>query len=820
MAHRLPPAYPPGDDRHHPAIPTDAQQYGDEPRGYSPAPYVPASGIGSGAILKEYLGIARRGWWMLLIGSILGGAFAYYHVKQQRPRYRAEAVIRIKDPAEHTGGAAGISSFVRPGFSQLQTQIQLLQSRSVAEAVVDSLGLQVHIASRGLARDMLLEPVVGDHDAGSDTVHLRFLEDGVEARSAGTSLTAAYGERFSVGDVTVGIRERPVTDSATLVVVPRRQAISGLQSVQVAPRAGTGIIDLSYTAFDPKVAQEVVNAAADAFQTMNTLAAREQARRGRRFLEDQLARTDSLLTVAQLELSDFRRREEILSTANQFSSEQAAVSELDLRIQELRTDRQLLQQVVGTLRDQWRAESAVSLRARITSIGVVGNPVVDQLFSTLLAQETELETKTTGQYASALSNPDVQQLGSLMAYTRTKLADAIVSQIQGLDVRLAALEDLQYEKRGELRRLPVMEIEEMRLAQRVESARQMADQLRGELQRAMIAEVVETGPVEIVDRALVPARPIPGGHDKIIMLGLLAGLFLGGGVAFLREILNTSIRRKEELETVLQVPGLAVIPRIENGTARDRRLGLPVAGRATNGNAGVVRRNQGDKLVTVREARSAGAEAYRTLRTSLLFSQAVQTLRTVVITSAGPGEGKTTISANLATTFAQQGLRVLLIDCDLRRSQVHNLFGLRHKPGLTELLVKQAAPDDVIHNTEVDGLFVLTAGTLPPNPSELLGGKPLRQLFSRFAESFDIVLVDTPPLLAAADASILGSWTDGVVMVVRAGYTERAAAEYAVEQLSKVGARILGAVLNDPDGKVPQYSGGYYYYHSYYGADA
>ncbi|HSH45336.1 MAG TPA: CpsD/CapB family tyrosine-protein kinase, partial [Longimicrobiales bacterium] len=194
-------------------------------------------------------------------------------------------------------------------------------------------------------------------------------------------------------------------------------------------------------------------------------------------------------------------------------------------------------------------------------------------------------------------------------------------------------------------------------------------------------------------------------------------------------------------------------------------------------------------------------------------------IQRLVITSASEAEGKTTTAANLAVTFAQQGVRVLLVDCDLRRPQIHNTFGVLRSPGITELVLGHDTAADAVRETAVEGLHVLPSGTLPPNPSELLGGERVQEVLDDLGRGYDMVILDTPPLLAASDAAILGSRSDGVVLVVRAGQTEKGAAQQAVEQLHVVGARILGAVLNDPDAKVPQY-GGHYYYHKYYGEES
>jgi Mrp family chromosome partitioning ATPase len=224
------------------------------------------------------------------------------------------------------------------------------------------------------------------------------------------------------------------------------------------------------------------------------------------------------------------------------------------------------------------------------------------------------------------------------------------------------------------------------------------------------------------------------------------------------------------------------------------------------------------------------------LRTSLVWCEQGDNMKTLVVTSAAPGEGKTLTSANLSVTFAYDGLRVLLVDCDVRRPRLHGLFQVPRSPGLMELLAPSyngsdsaqsltfdpsagrtdsgRPVTDVIRSTTVRGLSLLTCGALPTNPSGLLSGVRMRVLLQELSKSFDLVILDTPPVLATADAGILASLADGVLLVVRAGQTDRIAAKRAHQQLMNVGARVVGTVLNDPGGEVSQY-GDYYYPYDY-----
>jgi capsular exopolysaccharide synthesis family protein len=208
--------------------------------------------------------------------------------------------------------------------------------------------------------------------------------------------------------------------------------------------------------------------------------------------------------------------------------------------------------------------------------------------------------------------------------------------------------------------------------------------------------------------------------------------------------------------------------------------------------------HQPDHLITVADPRSPVSEAYRTLRTNLDFSSLDKPIKTMLVTSAGPEEGKSTVLANLAVTTAQAGRRVILVDCDLRRPTLHNIFNLKNDVGLTTMVVDDAAMESPpLRDTGVEGLQLVSSGPLPPNPSELLGSRRMEEIIAALLERADVVLFDAPPVVAVTDAAVLATKVDGVLLVVNAGGTKRDYARTAKARLEKVNANLLGAVLNN-----------------------
>jgi protein-tyrosine kinase len=214
-------------------------------------------------------------------------------------------------------------------------------------------------------------------------------------------------------------------------------------------------------------------------------------------------------------------------------------------------------------------------------------------------------------------------------------------------------------------------------------------------------------------------------------------------------------------------------------------------------------------LISVTNPKSPISEQYRTIRTNIQFSTVDKDIRSIMVTSSGPGEGKSTTTANVAVVFAQQGKKVLLIDGDLRKPTVHYTFRLNNHIGLTNVLTKQVSLEKSVRETEQENLFILPSGPIPPNPAELLGSRSMEEFLAIAYEQYDIVIFDTPPVLAVTDGQILANICDGVVMVVSSGKTENEAAIKAKELLTNANAKILGVVLNNKSQKESQY---YYYY--------
>lgn len=341
---------------------------------------------------------------------------------------------------------------------------------------------------------------------------------------------------------------------------------------------------------------------------------------------------------------------------------------------------------------------------------------------------------------------------------------------------------------------PAKEAELLRLQSELTQLRQSSAYLLQSYESIRLAEAQSTSNIVVVEPARVPTAPVRPKTVQNTLLGGIIGLMLSMGIVFLIEYLDDRVRSPEQIDKILKLPVVGLIAKMPGG----------------NGRAG---------LIAIREPRSPVVEAFRSLRTNIQFAGVDQPVRTLLVTSAGPSEGKSTIAMNLAVVMAQAGLKVTLIDCDLRRPVIYRQFEVPNRTGLTDIMLQDISLwNGVAQPTGVNDLSVVLSGSLPPNPSELLGSNRMHQFIAHLQKSSDIIIIDAPPLLTVTDALVLSSMTNGVLLVIDNGTTRIGEAVQGKIQLDQAGARILGVVMN----KIPTGRRGYsyyYHYHRYYDYD-
>jgi capsular exopolysaccharide synthesis family protein len=354
--------------------------------------------------------------------------------------------------------------------------------------------------------------------------------------------------------------------------------------------------------------------------------------------------------------------------------------------------------------------------------------------------------------------------------------------------------------------LNMKEIEYHRLDRTRDENEKLYAMLLERLKEADLARMMRVNNIRVVDAAAEPRAPIRPRLSIAISLSLFLGLVAGVLAAWLREQLDASLKTPDDVERKLAVSFLGLLPDLSSDT--------PVYGKRRRGRAARAIHDEGPvELLVHRRPLSGIAEAARTVRTNLMFMNPDRPYRTLLVTSAGPSEGKTTVACSIAIAFAQSGQRVCIVDCDLRRPRLHRLFGRSGDAGVTNVLLGEATLDEIAKPTEIENLWSAPAGPTPPNPADTLHSERFRAIIAGLEERFDRVVIDSPPVVAVTDSAVISTLVDGVVFVVRAFKTSKHLCAQGLRVLRGVDAPIVGAVLNAVNLRRQEYS---YYYHYYY----
>jgi succinoglycan biosynthesis transport protein ExoP len=580
----------------------------------------------------------------------------------------------------------------------------------------------------------------------------------------------------------------------------RQSTVHRLQSnLRVAVIPKTDIIRLDYNSFNPKLSADIVNRVIGDYQQRSYQTRFDSSRRVSEFLSGTLEGLKQEVETSQEQLIDMQRRLGILA--------------FDPTHNQLSTSLDDLSKAAGAAK---LARIIAEARYRVLN-GMDPDTIEGALVATPGTAPGELG-QLRGQLASAKSNyaqleanlgPNHPQSKSVKAQIEelTKEIDAEQNRLlieakqnyvvarANEDQTTAALEAQKadaYKLRDELVEYTVRQRE-------FEANRTLYDSLQQRLRTASVESGLESLEIDVIDPALPPANPVLRPQSTVILTSLIFALIGGIVAAFLMESLDTGLRSIAEIESITELPSLAIIPRA-------RRSSADQAGTLTT-----AQRNIG--ILT--QPKSQFAEAFRSLRTSLLLSTAGHPPRCIVLTSATPSEGKTTAASNLAAILAQRDTRVLLIDGDLRRPNIHHRFGLNGKIGLTTVLTGATKLEETVQSVpEIPNLDILPSGPVPPFPTEMLSSGAMEAILKRCKEIYDYIVIDSPPILSVTDGVILARQADAVVLVVRHGKSSKHVVRRARDILLRSGAGITGIVLNAVDLNSPEYYG-YYGYSGY-----
>ena len=605
------------------------------------------------------------------------------------------------------------------------------------------------------------------------------------------------------------------------------------------------IISISVSSHTPEEASHIANVYTEQYYDLNLSSSRNMATNVREFLQGQLSDTKKDLDTAENNLQNYMQSEGIVSLDDESKQLIEVMSTFEAQRDDVviaeKTDQQVLQSYKDqlakikpslssnisdaidpyiTLLQEQIAKLQVNRDVALAQNPIVGNKevykqIVAQADSQIAELQRKLKEKTSQFLESqvlASGSPQTSQGGSgnydPTGYFKQLKLQILEQELQlnSVQAQRKALDNIVQKYDTQFSKLPKQYIEIAKLDRTEKSKEKLFLLVQDSYQQAQIAEQSQFGYVQIVDPAVPPEKPVTPKIPLNLTLGVLLGLAIAVGWVFVLDYLDRSIKSPEDLEKKgLNV--LGSIPVI---------AGTSLKGKGDESEQKVMKDGTlvSARLITHHKPSDPIAEAYRSLRTAIQYSRIDEPIKTLLVASALPREGKSTTVANIAITMAKAGLNTLLVDGDFRRPVQHKLFNCDRKPGLIEYLKSEVDLNVAVRKTFIENLFLFTTGSLPPNPSEVLGSDTMKATLEVLKASFDFVIFDSPPVVAVTDGVILSKLTDGVLFVTLANKTELDVLEKAYSTLKQVKAGIIGFVLNEFD--VTKAYGAYYRYYRYY----
>src|SRR5580692_8352130 len=715
--------------------------------------------------IRDYLRVLlKRKWTVLACLFTVFSVVAIASLKMT-PVYEASGSIAINKPDSSLGNFNNSTTFNIDYYdpTDLETEVKILQSDLLALQVVKDLGLD------------------------------RRPEFGGKIPTSSSSLDLAPDP----------LQADPSRTSALLA------NFRGNLKVMLAPN--TKIIEVHFRSPDKDLAANVVNTVMSTYTENNFKSRFDSTMQAEDWLSKQLVDLQMKVETSQEKLVRYQKEHEILGIDEKQNITTAKLDELNKALTAAESDR-MDKESVYRLVQSGDVETVASAVSALDAAGA-GIQSASSLLGSLRSKEADLKiqaaqlnTQFGPSYPKlAQLNSQLKEIDAQILQETKKVAGEVRGQYMAAVQRESLLHDALEKQKQEENKLNESAIDYSILKRDLDSYRQLYEGLMEKMKEAGVSAGLKSNNFRIVDVARVPTGPIEPNIPRYLAFAFILGLTSGVGLAFLQEGLDNTVRTAEQAQMISGLPPLGMIPlpaRTAREGANPKRLMI-----ATSSKEAV-------EMVAQSRPHSQMAESYRALRTSLLLTNLGAPPKVIIVTSALPQEGKTTTSMNTALVLAQKGVRVLLIDADLRRPSIHKILGMGPRSGLSNVLTGGATLEQAITPTSIlPNLFILPAGTPPPNPAELLASSNMRDVLERLRNEYDHVVVDTPPSLSVTDAVVLSPRADAVVLVIRSGQTTKQALRRSRDILAQVNAKVVGVLLNAVDLSSPDY----YYYYEYKG---
>ena len=779
-------------------IDTDARSYAEPP-----APAV-----------RGVLDAIRRHRLLMVSTIVLTIGLGVAYTMYSAPVYEATTLVRFE------AQQVDLPELVQLPYTDnlINTEMEVLRGRNAAAAAIDTLGLRANVVEprRGKPSELFASIAVSP-TADSQTIVLRARKNGEFDVTRPTRRTPLGIAR--VGDTTrlAGVQFVPTkaahaVPEVTIYVSPRDAAIASFKSslLLARPARDADLIAISVRNGDPARAAAAAN-----FMAKNLIADRGLARKGRTsstvaFLEQQDDSLGRQLRAAEESLRSYQQREHVIDVPQQASAEVTRLAKLQADLASVRAERDAFRELV----DQFKNDTAGgSLGGQSASRRLMAFPSLlsNQAASTLLGDLAQVESQRSQLLIHRTpDDSDVRVLTARIHEMEGQLQEIAESYLQSLSNQVASLEGEAGKFSTQLDALPEKELQTARRQRDTKVLNDLWVLVQTRLKEAQMTNAGGDATVRIADPASPPTAPIRPRPLVNFGLALVLGCLLGATAVLARDYTDRSIRSRADALSAVGLPVLGAFPRLKlprNVPALRPIVANPEVISHTRKPHVNPERNRtatsiASLLVTQPDASPAYVESINQLYVNLALTHHEHPIKVVVFTSALPGEGKSLSAINFALVGASRGQRVLLIDADLRCGVVSSVMGIRHAPGFAEVLAGKATFEDATHLAspgQYNSLVVLPSGMLPKVPGRILTIDRVREVLAEIAPNFDIVVIDSPPINLLADAALLGSAADAVMLVVRVGHTQVDDLRFAMDQLESTRAPVIGTLLNDID---------------------
>lgn len=708
--------------------------------------------------LRDYWRVLLKRRWIIIVFFLVCLTAVAIYSLTMTPIYRATAQLMIEKANPNILSTQELVAIDTSGTDFYQTQYQILESRSLAREVIKRLNLSQYPEFK--------RPEKKEGQAST----------GIAFPLAGSS---------------------PVDPESALVG-------RFLGKLKIQPIRNSRLVKVNFESQDPQLAAKVVNTLAQAYIDWGLSLRLKTQQNAAVFLDEQVKEVKRKLEASEQALQQYREKFGVAALTGGSSSKDSkgAGGGEDISRQKMaQVNSQLIEATNKRIEAEiyyHKAREALQHPEQAESIPeAVNNQVIVSIKNQevqLLREKTEKSEKFGPKHPAMVAlNQEIESLRRKKFQEIKNLVDAMKSRYEATLAQERSLQGALSRSQVETINRDKVAIQYQVLQQETESNRGLYDMLLKRLKETNVSEENRTVNIHVVDPAEIPKSPAKPRVTLNLLLACLVGLMGGVGVAFFLEYLDNTVKTPDDLKQYFNIPYLGPVP------------SFPVK-----------EDNPGSELISLSDPKSSASEAYRGLRTGILFSTPGHSPKSLLITSSGPQEGKTITASNLAVTMAQSGQKILMLDCDMRKPRLHKIFNCDKGRGMSNILVGEGDWRKLKVSTQVPNLEIIPSGPIPPNPAELIGSDRMKTLISEILQEYDRVLIDSPPIVAVTDSVVLSRFVEGVVLVIQVGVTARDVITNSIRQLQDVQAHLLGAVLNAVNiGKDSYYYYQYYYY--YYG---